>query len=157
MKKSLLIVSLFFVTLLVSTHALARNTVLTAAEVNKLLTDHTMTITEAEPDQNTGKEVSFSAYFTDTGSIRTLHPDGSSQTYSWAIEEDGAICFRNNMRWAGGVCGFIVSDDNAPGAYKLYRNRRGTAKAAKKNGRVVFMSDWKHFLSFSTLRPGNQL
>jgi len=155
MKKSLWIVGLFLLTLLFSNHAVARNTVLTAAEANKLLTDRTMTVTEAEPDKKTGKTVSFTAYFTDLGAIRTLHPDGSSQTFSWAINEDGVLCVKNNMRWAGGVCGFLVSDDR--GSHKLYRNRRGTSKVQKRNGRVIFMSDWKHFLTFSNIKAGKHL
>jgi hypothetical protein len=152
MKNAIWIVSLFLVTLLLTSHAAAKNTVLTAAEANKLLSDHTMIVTEVEPDKDTGKTVSFTAYFTDVGSIRTVHPDGSSKTFSWSITEDGSLCVRNNMRWAGGICGFVVSDGR--GSHKLYRNRRGSARTETRNGRAVFMSDWKHFLSFSDIKAG---
>lgn len=156
MKTFLRILSILIVTLLSCTYALARNTVLTAEEVRSFLNDRTMTITEAEPDKKTGKIVSFKAYFDKFGTILSLHPDGSTKNFSWVITEHGSICVRNNMRWGGGgICGFIVSDDG--GSHKLYRNRRASSRVTTKNGRPVFMSDWKHFLTFSDTQEGNKL
>lgn len=131
----------------------SKRVVLTAKEVNAFLVDRTMSVTEAEPDKTTGKNHTFKAYFNNGGGIRAVHPDGSSANYNWAVNEDGALCVRNNMRW-GGMCGWIVNDN---GTHKLYRNRRGTARADMKGDRAIFSANWKHFLTFTNAKAGSHL
>lgn len=155
MKKIVHILSVFLLSIIFCYQAVAKDTVLTAGEVNKVLANRTMTVTETKPDKKTGKKATFKAYFSELGGIRALHPDGSSENYSWAVTEQGALCVKNNMRWSGGLCGYIVSDNST--TYKLFRNNRGSTKAQMKDGRAVLSKKWTHFLTFSDIKDGENL
>ena len=155
MKNMVLLFCGCVVSLILSNQLFASGTALTASEVNSLVTNKTMTVTEIVPDKKSGKTISFKAHFTDLGAIRALYPDGASENYKWSVSKNGSLCVANNLRWARGMCGFIVSEkDNT---YKLYRNKRANQKAKMKDDRALITKDWKHFLNLSNFKEGNQL
>ena len=155
MKKLVFVFCICLAPLVLCNQLFASSTALTAREVNNLLTNKTMTVTEIIPDKKSGKTISFKAYFTDLGAIRALYPDGASENYKWSVSKNGSLCVANNLRWARGMCGFIVSEkDNS---YKLYRNKRANQKAKMKDDRALITKDWKHFLNLSNFTEGNQL
>ena len=149
------VLTILLLTLQLSSFASGSEMALSAEEVNRILNNRTVDVDEIEPDKKTGKKISFSAFFTDLGSIRALYPDGSSENYKWSVSTNGALCVANNLRWARGMCGFIVA--NKDNTYNLYRNKRANQKAKMKNNHVIITKDWKHFITLSNFQDGNQL
>ena len=134
--------------------AIAKDQPLTVEEVNTLVTDRTMTVTEVVPDKKTGKIVTFKAYFSELGSIRALYPDGVSENYNWSVDKNGRLCVVNNARWQQ-MCGLVTSDNS--NQFKFYRNKKRPNKVVVKNGRGVLTQDWKLVLHFSDIQNGQQL
>lgn len=133
--------------------AFSQDTILSAAQVNKVLVDRTSKIKETKPDKKTGSAKTYKAYFGDMGGVRTIHSDGAAQTYNWTIRSDGSLCFKNNVRLRrrGATCGYLVSDGT--GSYRFYK-----AKGVKKNGdKVVSLGKSKHILTISNIKKGNKL
>ena len=134
--------------------AMASKTVLNASEVNDFFADRTMTIKEEVPDRKTGQKGELKAFFSKMGGVRAIYDDGSSDSYTWSVNKDGAFCARKNRRWRDGVCGFVVKEDNT---YALYVNKRGNQKAKSVDGRAVFDNRWRHFLTFVDIQQGEKL
>ena len=134
--------------------AMANKTVLNASEVNDFFADRTMTIKEEVPDRKTGQKAELKAFFSKMGGVRAIYDDGSSDSYTWSVNKDGAFCARKNRRWRDGVCGFVVKEDNT---YALYVNKRGNQKAKAVDGRAVFDNRWRHFLTFVDIQQGEKL
>ena len=154
MKTSLCIVWMLLTLVLFCPLAMANKTVLSASEVNDFFSDRTMKIKEEVPDKKTGITGELTAFFSKMGAVRAIYDDGSSDSYTWSVTKDGAFCARKNRRWRDGVCGFVVKDNNG---YALYVNKRGNQKAKAVDGRAVFDSRWKHFLTFIDIQQGDKL
>ena len=138
--------------------------VLSGDEVIKFLSNHTITVSEVDPDQQTNRPHEFNAYFWGNGGARALGPDGQTTTLAWGIEENGALCVRNYARYGGEICGFVVVSKDVgftvkkhKPVYSFYMNDRGTTAAYIENDKVVFDPEWRHFLTFSNIREGEQL
>lgn len=134
--------------------AMANKTVLSAGEVNDFFSDRTMTINEEIADKKTGETSELKAFFSKLGGVRAIYDDGSSDSYTWSVNKDGAFCAKKNRRWRDGVCGFVVKENDT---YSLWVNKRGNQKAKSVDGRAVFDNRWKHFLTFSDFKAGEQL
>ena len=154
MKTSLCIVWALLTLVLFSPLAMANKTVLSAGEVNDFFSDRTMTIKEEIPDKKTGETGELTAFFSKMGGVRAIYDDGSSDSYTWSVTKDGAFCARKNRRWRDGDCGLVVKEDNTNA---LYVNKRGNQKAKAVDGRAVFDSRWKHFLTFADIQQGDKL
>ena len=154
MKKLTAGVGCILIMILVCSHAFAEKVVLSAQEVNEFFADKTMTVKEESVDRKTGESAEFKAFFSKLGGVRAIEAGGAAETYNWAVNEDGAFCARNSRRWRDGICGFVVKDDEV---YALYVNKRGTRKAKVVDGRAMFDSRWKLFLTFSDMEPGENL
>ena len=154
MKNIPLFLGIFLLLVMLSPLAMANKTVLNASEVNDFFSDRTMTINEQIADKKTGETSELKAFFSKLGGVRAIYDDGSSDSYTWSVNKDGAFCARKNRRWRDGVCGFVVKENDT---YSLYVNKRGNQKAKSVDGRAVFDNRWKHFLTFSDFKPGEQL
>jgi hypothetical protein len=131
----------------------AKEAILDASQVNRLIVDRTMTIQEVKPKKKETEVKTYTAYFSNMGAIRATLPDGTSLNYGWTIHSDGALCFTNNarLRRRGANCGYIVSDYT--GVYYLYK-AKGTYE---KDGKVIGARRSEHILTISNLKEGNQL
>lgn len=154
MKTILCVVGTLVMLVLLSLPVMANKTVLNASEVNDFFSDRTITIKEEAVDKKTGQTGELKAFFSKLGGVRAIYEDGSSDTYTWSVTKDGAFCAVKNRRWRDGVCGFVVKENDI---YSLYVNKRGNQKAKTVDGRAVFDSRWKHFLTFSNIQQGEQL
>lgn len=141
------------VTFTFSSQVFAKEAILDASQVNRLLVDRTMIIQEVKPKKKSTEVRTYKAYFSNMGSIRAIQADGSSQSYTWSIKSDGALCVMNNqrLRRRGANCGYIVSDYT--GVYYLYK-AKGTYE---KDGKVIGARSSEHIMTISNLQEGNQL
>lgn len=132
----------------------ALDAILSAGEITALLTDTTMQVTEAKKEKKTGRVISYQAYFSDAGAIRTQHPDGTSESFSWSVNSDDSLCVLNNIRlWGSGpFCGYLLKDNQ--GGYRLYPLQ---PVSSEKNKKYVSVKKGEHVLTLSGLRKGNHL
>ena len=154
MKTILYMVGTLLLLVLFSPMAMASKTVLNASEVTDFFADRTITIKEEIADRKTGQTSELKAFFSKLGGVRAIYEDGSSDSYTWSVNKDGAFCAMKNRRWRDGVCGFVVKENDT---YSLYVNKRGNQKAKTVDGRAVFDNRWKHFLTFVNIEQGEQL
>jgi hypothetical protein len=141
------------ITLTFSSQIFAKEAILDASQVSRLIAGRTMIVQEVKPKKKETEIKTYKAYFSDMGSIRAIQADGSSQTYTWSIKSDGALCIQNNnrLRRRGANCGYIVSDYT--GVYYLYK-AKGTYE---KDGKVIGARRSEHIMTISNLQEGNQL
>lgn len=153
MKQKYQLLAILLLVFITCGSAHAKNLFLTAHDINKSIIDHTAIITEA-PDKKTGAKREYKAYFTNTGAIRTSHPDGATGSYSWSSKANGAFCVRNNMRggkYNRSSCGFIEDDGN--GGYALYKVK----KPAERDGEIRYIKGKTFLLSITNLQKGIHL
>ena len=156
----------FFILVLMNSYTVfaRESVVLSGEEVVQFLSDRTMTVSEEEPDRDTGKQHSFKAFFSKLGGIRALGSDGEAFTLGWEIGENGALCVRNYARYRGELCGFVVIYKDVgftvkkhKDTYSFYINDRGNTTAYTENGKVVFDPEWHHYMTFSDIQEGEKL
>lgn len=154
MKTIPLFVGIFLLLAMLSPLAVANKTVFNASEVNDFFSDRTMTVRNETPDKKTGETAEFKAFFSKLGGVRAIGTDGTAESYNWQVTKDGSFCVQNSKRFRDGLCGFVVKENDT---YRLYTNKRGNQKAKSVNGRAVFDNRWKHSLTFSDIKQGEQL
>lgn len=153
MTRKQLLLSILLLIFITCGSAQAKKLFLTAQDINKSIVNHTAVITEA-PDKKNGEQYEYRAFFSETGAIRTIHPDGSTGSYNWISKANGEFCVRNNMkntRRGGSSCGFI--EDDGSGDYSLFRVK----KPKEKDGKIQYIKDKTFLLSITNLQQGMHL
>lgn len=153
MKHIAVVLALFIIVISAGNQASGADTVLTAAEVNKLFSDKTMTIMSTRSKKKGGTEQPFKAHTSSMGSVRALSDEGASDSRQWSVSENGRFCFSRSFKrkHGGSTCGFIVTDGS--GTYRLYKSKN----VKVKSGQVVGAKKKDLLLIFSNFTSGNTL
>jgi len=150
-------IGILFISLTFTTQAAAKEIFLTAKQITKFLAGYTMQVTETKPDKDTGKEISYLAYFGEMGAVRTKHPSGAAGNYGWSLKDNGAVCFKNNerLRRRGASCGFMAYEGD--GVINFYKSNPNPKRTYTKDGKVVGLKKGKHVITITNIRKGNLL
>lgn len=139
--------------LLLNNHAIAKDVILSAAQVNKLFSDRTMTVEQVK--QKDGDP--FRVHTASDGMVRSRHNDEDSDNRTWKTSENGRFCFsrsftrQRHQNAKGSTCGFMVSDYS--GTYRLYQSKN----IKVENGQLVGVKEIDLLLIFSSFSAGNTL
>jgi hypothetical protein len=134
--------------------AIASQTGLSSAEIQKLFSDKTMTVTEVERDKKNKENSTFTAHLSKMGAARAIYPDGAATTYGWSVDEKGRVCF-GRMKRKTAVCGFIT--DAGGGTYNFYTSKKTSKRTVMKDDKPVKDKNWKLSTTFSDFKDGEKL
>ncbi len=141
-----MIISIFTFTF--GTFSWADNKVLSPAQVKKLFSGTTMTVTDPVPDKKTRTNPTYEVQASENGALRVTGEKGGQQTRVWSVRDDGSFCYSRPItrRKGGSTCGYLVPA--GPGTYDLYKLRGKYSP----NRKIVGASGSEHILTFSNFR-----